>query len=156
VIQPTMIDTPANSAAMPGSIDKMVPPARVAAVIRFLAAFTVAAGLVVLLGAASATRLERLREAVLLRTLGATRGQLAGALVVEYLALGTLAALTGIALGAGAAWALARWLFEVPFLAPAGPLAALAAATAALTGAVGLGAGLAASRGTPLEALREE
>jgi NAD(P)-dependent dehydrogenase (short-subunit alcohol dehydrogenase family) len=36
VIQPTMIDTPANRAAMPDSIDKMVPPERIAAVIRFL------------------------------------------------------------------------------------------------------------------------
>ena len=36
VVQPTMIDTPANRAAMPDSIDKMVPPERIAAAIRFL------------------------------------------------------------------------------------------------------------------------
>jgi NAD(P)-dependent dehydrogenase (short-subunit alcohol dehydrogenase family) len=36
VIAPTMIDTPANRAASPGSIDKMVPPERIARTIRFL------------------------------------------------------------------------------------------------------------------------
>jgi NAD(P)-dependent dehydrogenase (short-subunit alcohol dehydrogenase family) len=36
VIAPTMIDTPANRAAMPDSIDKMVPPERIARTIRFL------------------------------------------------------------------------------------------------------------------------
>jgi NAD(P)-dependent dehydrogenase (short-subunit alcohol dehydrogenase family) len=36
VIAPTMIDTPANRAASPDSIDKMVPPERIAKVIRFL------------------------------------------------------------------------------------------------------------------------
>jgi NAD(P)-dependent dehydrogenase (short-subunit alcohol dehydrogenase family) len=36
VVQPTMIDTPANRAASPDAIDRMVPPERIAAVIRFL------------------------------------------------------------------------------------------------------------------------
>jgi putative ABC transport system permease protein len=129
---------------------------RVATIIRFLAAFSLGAGFVVLLGAASASRLERLREAVLLKTLGATRGQVAAALVVEYLTQGTLAALAGITLGMAAAWGLSRWLFEVPFEAPLAGLAALGALTALLAAAVGAAAGWSAYRGTPVEALREE
>ncbi len=129
---------------------------RVVAVIRFLAAFSLAAGLVVLLAAVSASRLERLREAALLKTLGATRRQVASALVVEYLATGLLAALAGILLGVAAAWALARWLFDVPFGVPVPPLLALACLTALLTAGIGAGAGRAATRGTPIEALREE
>lgn len=129
---------------------------RVATIIRFLAAFSLGAGFVVLLGAASASRLERLREAVLLKTLGATRSQVTAALVVEYLTQGTLAALAGIALGVAAAWGLSRWLFEVPFEAPLPALAALGALTALLAAAVGAGAGWSAYRGTPIEALREE
>jgi putative ABC transport system permease protein len=129
---------------------------RVATIIRFLAAFSLGAGFVVLLGAVSASRLERLREAVLLKTLGATRGQVATALVVEYLTQGTLAALAGIALGVAAAWGLSRWLFEVPFEAPLPALVALGGLTALLAAAIGAGAGWSAYRGTPMEALREE
>lgn len=36
VVVPSMIDTPANREASPGAIDKMVPPERIARVIRFL------------------------------------------------------------------------------------------------------------------------
>lgn len=36
VIVPSMIDTPANRAASPGAVDRMVPPARIASVVRFL------------------------------------------------------------------------------------------------------------------------
>ena len=50
---------------------------RVAAVIRFLAGFSVATGFIVLLGAVLTGRLQRIRESVLLRTLGATRRQIA-------------------------------------------------------------------------------
>jgi putative ABC transport system permease protein len=129
---------------------------RIVAVIRFLAAFSLAAGFVVLLAAASASRLERLREAVLLKTLGATRRQVATALAVEYLAMGTVAGLAGIALGVGAAWGLARWFFEVPFAVPLRPLLGLEVLTALLVAAIGAGVGGAAYRGTPIEALREE
>src|SRR5690606_25628073 len=46
---------------------------RVSLVIRFLAAFSVATGFIVLLGAVATGRLQRIRESVLLKTLGATR-----------------------------------------------------------------------------------
>ncbi|MDB4949796.1 MAG: putative rane protein [Gemmatimonadetes bacterium] len=129
---------------------------RVALVIRFLAAFSVATGFVVLLGAVLTSRLQRLRESVLLRTLGATRGQVAAILLSEYLALGLAAAVAGIALSVGAGWALCRWIFEMDFGVPVLPLLALAAATALLAGAVGVLGSREVFRHTPLEALREE
>jgi putative ABC transport system permease protein len=103
-----------------------------------------------------AGRLARVRESVLLRTLGATRRQIGGILLAEYLALGVLGSLAGIALAVGAGWALARWLFSVPFVVPVLPLLALAAGVAALAAAVGLLASREVFRSTPLEALREE
>ena len=129
---------------------------RVSLVIRFLAGFSLATGFVVLLGAVASGRLQRIREGVLLKTLGATRRQIGAILATEYLLLGTLAALTGGALAVGAGWALARWLFEVPFGVPWGSLLVLAGATALLTAAVGVWAGREVFGRTPLEALREE
>jgi putative ABC transport system permease protein len=129
---------------------------RVAAVIRFLAAFSVATGFIVLLGAVLAGRLQRIRESVLLRTLGATRRQIARVLLAEYLSLGLLASLAGILLAVAAGWALAKWLFEVDYAVPVLPLLWLALGVTALSAAVGLLASREVFRHTPLEALREE
>jgi putative ABC transport system permease protein len=129
---------------------------QVSAVIRFLAGFSIATGFVVLLGAVSTSRLQRIRESVLLKALGATRRQIASILFTEYLLLGVLAALTGIVLALVASWALARWFFEVDFEPVALPLLGLGAAVAAVAVAVGLWASREVFEHTPLEAIREE
>lgn len=100
---------------------------RVVAALAFLLAFALAAGLIVLLAAIETSRAEREREVALLRTLGARRGFVARALIVEYGALGAAAgALAAIAAQLVAA-ALATRVFEIPFALPwwpwlAGPL----------------------------------
>ncbi|CAA9331518.1 MAG: ABC transporter, fused permease protein [uncultured Gemmatimonadetes bacterium] len=129
---------------------------RVAAVIRFLAGFSVATGFIVLLGAVLTSRLQRIRESVLLRTLGATRGQIASILFAEYAVMGALASVVGIGLAVGGGWALARFLFELPYSVPVLPLLVLAAAVTALAAGVGVWASREVFRHTPLEALREE
>jgi putative ABC transport system permease protein len=129
---------------------------RVALVIRFLAAFSVATGFIVLLGAVLTSRLQRLRESVLLRTLGATRGQVAAILLAEYLALGLTAAAAGTILSTAAGWALCRWIFKMDFGVPVAPLLLLAVGTAVLSAVVGVLGSREVFRHTPLEALREE
>jgi putative ABC transport system permease protein len=129
---------------------------QVSAVIRFLAGFSIATGFLVLLGAISTSRLQRIRESVLLKTLGATRRQIGSILFTEYLLLGLLSAATGIVLAVVAAWALARWFFEVEFAPVALPLLALGGAVAAVAVAVGLWASREVFEHTPLEAIREE
>ena len=62
--------------------------ADIAVAIRVIALFTVGTGLVVMAGALTATRYQRLYESVVLRTLGATRGAVARAFAVEYGCLG--------------------------------------------------------------------
>jgi putative ABC transport system permease protein len=140
--------------AIQSALDEVL--GRVAAVIRFLAAFSVVTGFVVLLGAVLAGRLQRIRESVLLRTLGATRRQVARVLLAEYLSLGLMASLAGILMAVAAGWALARWLFEVKYAVPVLPLLWLALGVSALSAAVGLLASREVFRHTPLEALREE
>jgi putative ABC transport system permease protein len=88
---------------------------KISFVIRFLAMFTVLTGLLVVVTALMTGRYQRLQESVLLRTLGASRGQIYRILLVEYFSLGFLAALTGLLLAMLAAWALARFVFHAPF-----------------------------------------
>jgi putative ABC transport system permease protein len=129
---------------------------RVVLAIRFMALFTLVTGAVVLVGAVATTRDQRVREGALLRTLGATRGQVLRVVLAEYLALGVVAALVGVVLALAAGWALARWLFETPFAFPAVPLAALAALVAGGAAVVGLSGSSDVVRRTPLEVLRAE
>ncbi len=124
--------------------------------VRFLSIFTVGTGLLVLAAAIFTGRYERIKEGVLLRTLGATRRQIFRVLTVEYLALGTLAALTGILLAAAGNWVLAPFFFKLPWVPSPGAMALTWVVVSALT----VGVGLFASRGVcdqpPLEILRGE
>jgi putative ABC transport system permease protein len=113
-------------------------------------------GVLVLVGALATSRFQRIREAALLRTLGATRSQIFGVVLAEYLSLGLLATLVALVLAGLAAWALARFVFEGSFTIPVPEISALAAGIVALTVAVGLANSLDVVRRTPLEILREE
>ena len=124
--------------------------------VRFLNSFTVGTGLLVLMAAVWTGRYERVRESVLLRTLGASRRQVFEILTVEYLLLGALAAFTGILLAAVGSWALATWVFKIAWVpSPVAVLVALGAVTA-LTVTVGLLASRGVANEPPLAILREE
>ncbi len=146
----TALDLTQIQASIEGLIDKVV------LVIRFMALFSLATGAIVLVGAVATSRFQRIREGVLLKTLGATRKQVLQILFVEYLFLGTLAVLLALLLSTGAAWLLMKYLFESAFAFPALPLAVLAAGVLALTIAVGLLNSTEVFRKTPLEVLRAE
>jgi putative ABC transport system permease protein len=128
--------------------------ARVNAALHFLGLFTAVTGLIVLAGALAASRFQRMRESALLRTLGARRGQIRVVLLTEYLALGTLASLTGLVLAVVAAWALARAVFEVSYVPSLGSLAGLWLVVTALTLAMGLGGSAGLLGRPPLPVLR--
>lgn len=129
---------------------------RVTTVIRFLAGFSIATGFVVLLGAVATGRLQRIRESVLLKTLGATRRQIGTILLTEYFVLGLLASVVGAGAALVAGWALSRWLFRVSFEVPPLPLLALGAGVTLLAAVVGVWASREVFRRTPMEAIREE
>jgi putative ABC transport system permease protein len=121
-----------------------------------MALFTLATGAIVLVGALATSRFQRIREGALLRTLGATSGQLFRIVLAEYVALGLMAASVAAILASVAAWALARWLFEGQFVLPALPLAALTLGVVGLTVVVGLLNSRDVIRRRPLEVLRGE
>ena len=88
---------------------------KVSFVIRFMALFSILTGLLVLLSSIYQGKFARVRESVLLRTLGASRKVILRIITLEYLLLGALACLAGVGLSVVGAWALARFAFEIPF-----------------------------------------
>lgn len=126
-------------------------------VVEFIALFTVITGGIVLAGAVLIGRSQRVRESVLLRTLGATKAQVNRIMFAEYLALGTLGAAVGAVLAVGANWALAFYVFEVKWVAPSA-LVLLGgwAAVSAMTVTTGLLSNRGICDHPPLAVLREE
>ncbi len=129
---------------------------RVALAVRFMAGFSLATGTVVLVGAIATTRFQRVREAALLKTLGATSRQVLRIFFAEYLALGLLSAGMAVALSSGAGWLLSKFLFKTSYALPYPALAALLGATVLLTVGIGLGNSLDILRRTPLDVLRND
>jgi putative ABC transport system permease protein len=123
--------------------------------VQMLALVTAVTGFAILLAAASTSRHERLREALLLRTLGASSRTVRRIARTEALALGTLAAGIGSTLAVLASWLLVRFVFELPFAPPVLDLLGLALVTLLLTAALaGSGVGSSLDR-SPRAALRE-
>lgn len=136
------------------SLDAVFAKAELA--VRFIALFTLATGGVVLAGALAAGREQRVREAVLLRTLGASARQVRVALVTELAALGLVAGTTGAVLALGGGAAVAAFVFDAPPALPWGPLAGTTAGMVALTVATGLATQRGVANRPPLEVLRAE
>jgi putative ABC transport system permease protein len=123
--------------------------------VRLMAALTLATGLMILVAAAATLRHERTREALLLRTLGASSRTLRRIIATECFALGALASGVGSGLAIVAAWALARFLFELPFSAPWRDLGLLAGCALAITTLLGWTHGRPALSKSPLAGLRD-
>jgi len=128
---------------------------RVSMAIRFLAVFSLAMGIPVLFSAVAATRRERVREGVLLKTLGATQGQIRRILFAEYALLGVLGSLTGMVLSFGGAWGLLNYVFHRPFSPATVPAVLIAAAMVLVTVSIGMLSGRDVFKTTPMAALRE-
>jgi putative ABC transport system permease protein len=139
--------------AIKRTVDKIV--GKVSLAIRFMALFSLAVAIPVLFSAVSATRRERVREGVLLKTLGATRGQIARILLAEYSLLGLMGGLTGMLLSLAGGWAVVRYIFKTPFAPAMAPVVGIAAAIVGLTLLIGLLAGRDVFRETPIAALRD-
>jgi putative ABC transport system permease protein len=115
---------------------------------------TILAGILVLAGAIAAGHRARLYDAVVLKVLGATRARLASVYALEYGLLGVLAGLAAMGAGLLAAWSIAYFVLDIPFI-----LAGKAAAITIVGGAIGtlvlgLAGGFAALSAKPARRLR--
>jgi len=129
---------------------------QVSLVIRFIAAFAILAGAIILASTVAGTRLRRVRESAVLKTLGARRRTLVSIFSVEFAILGAAAGLMGGALATGFSRLLLVRLLDARF----DPEWRANLATLLLTMALAVAAGWLASlrilSHRPLEVLREE
>jgi putative ABC transport system permease protein len=102
----TSIDVSASIAQIQGVLDQVV------RAVEFLFGFTLAAGLVVLFAAVSATREARAREFAVMRAIGASGRLLAQVQRAELLGVGALAGVLASVAAIAVSWALARYVFE--------------------------------------------
>jgi len=84
-------------------------------VIRFLALFSIITGLIVLAGAVINSKFVRIKENVLLRTIGARTRQITKITLIEYAWLGLFSSMTGMILSLGGGWLLTKFFFEITF-----------------------------------------
>ena len=129
---------------------------KVALVIRVMSLFTVGAGLIVLASTIWSGRYQRLKESILLRTLGASRAQIRKILCAEYFFLGLFASLTGIVLSLLSSWALATFVFKLAYVPALAPLLTAAIVVPVLTVLIGLAASRGVGNAPPLAILRAE
>ncbi len=88
---------------------------KIAFIIRFLALFSIITGILVLSAAIMNSKYTRLKENVMLRTIGALKKQIVGMTLVEYGYLGAFAGLSGILLSLAGSWILANYFFDILF-----------------------------------------
>jgi putative ABC transport system permease protein len=105
----TIIDTGAILRQVQAIVDQVV------RAVEFLFVFTLAAGVLVLYAALLSSRDERVREAALLRALGASRRQLAKAQLAEFTGIGVLAGLLAAGGASIVGWVLATRAFDFPY-----------------------------------------
>lgn len=124
--------------------------------IQFIALFSIITGLIVLASSVATSRFQRIKESVLLRTIGASKKQIIQILAVEYLFLGILAALTGLILSVGATWLLGYFYFDITFVPNLWVIIIGTIVVTGLTILIGMFNSRSVYKKTPLEVLRAE
>ena len=102
----TSVDMTATLAQVQRVLDQVI------GAVEFLFAFTLAAGLVVLFAAVTATREERAREFAIMRAVGAKSSLLRQVQRIELIGVGLLAGFLASSVASAVGWALARYVFE--------------------------------------------
>ncbi|MEM1338959.1 MAG: FtsX-like permease family protein [Bacteroidota bacterium] len=125
-------------------------------VINFMAFFSILTGIIVLIGSVRTSKYQRIKENVLLRTLGAKGKQILQITTFEYLYLGLLGAGIGIFLSLFGSFLLAQFVFEVDFVPSAVPFTVVLPGITLLVLFIGLFNSKSVLQSPPLEVLRRE
>lgn len=135
-------------------LDKLLE--KVGFIIRFMASFSMITGWIVLISAVRSSKNQRLREIVLLRTLGAKGTQIISIAAIEYLFLGALAAAAGMIIALAASWALAVYSFGTSFTPQLLPTLLLFLFIMLIVVISGMLSSISILRKSPLEVLRKD
>ncbi len=125
-------------------------------VINFMAFFSILTGIIVLIGSVRTSKYQRIKESVLLRTLGAKGSQILKITALEYLYLGVIGSGIGIILSVISSQLLANLVFDVSFVPSWVPFAILLPGMTILVLLIGLANSRSVLNSPPLEVLRKE
>jgi putative ABC transport system permease protein len=125
-------------------------------IINFMAFFSILTGFIVLIGSVRNSKYQRIKESVLLRTLGAKSKQILQITALEYVYLGMLGSLTGILLSLVGSQLLAVFIFKEPFIPSGIPFLVFLPAITILVVVIGLSNLKSVLSSPPLEVLRKE
>lgn len=125
-------------------------------VINFMAFFSILTGIIVLIGSVRTSKYQRIKESVLLRTLGAKSNQILKITALEYLYLGALGSTMGIILSLISSQLLALFVFDTSFIPSWVPFGILLPGITLLVLLIGLGNSRSVLNSPPLEVLRKE
>lgn len=129
---------------------------KIGLIINFMAFFSILTGIIVLIGAVRTSKHQRIKESVLLRTLGAKSNQILKIIALEYTYLGVIGSLTGILLSLVGSQLLALWIFNTPFTPSVIPFVVLFPFITLLVLGIGMSSSRSVIKNTPLEVLRKE
>ena len=129
---------------------------KVSWIINFMAFFSILTGIIVLIGSVRNSKYQRIKESVLLRTLGAKNNQILKISALEYLFLGILGSLVGILLALVSSLLLALFVFKEPFVPSVIPFLVFLPGISLLVLGIGLSNIRIVLRSSPLEVLRRE
>ena len=129
---------------------------KVSWIINFMAFFSMMTGIIVLIGSVRTSKYQRIKESVLLRTLGAKNIQILKIAALEYLFLGLMGSIVGILLALLGSLGLALFLFQEPFVPSVIPFMVFIPGITLLVMAIGLSNIRTVLRSSPLEVLRRE
>jgi putative ABC transport system permease protein len=139
---------------MIGVIDDLL--SKITWIINFMAFFSILTGIIVLLGAIRTSKFQRIRESVLLRTLGAKGKQILKINALEYVYLGTLGGFSGVILSLISSQLLAVFVFKSAFVPSLVPFLILFPGIVLLVLIIGLSNSLSIIKQPPLVVLRKE
>lgn len=128
---------------------------KISLIINFMAFFSIITGVIVVLGAVRTSKYQRLKESVLLRTLGAKSSQIMKMICLEYLILGFLGSLSGILLSLVATQSLAWFLFDTPFIPSLIPFMVVCPVMTLLVVIIAIANSRSVINSSPLEVLRK-
>lgn len=124
--------------------------------INFMAFFSILTGIIVLLGAVRTSKYQRIKESVLLRTIGAKSSQILKIIALEYIYLGVIGSLSGILLSLISSQLLAWQMFDTPFVPSLFPFLVLLPGISLLVLSIGLLNSVSVIKSPPLVVLRKE
>lgn len=129
---------------------------KVTFIIQFMAIFSLLTGLIVLISSLTLSKYQRLKESILLRTIGATKAQIFKINAIEYLFLGALSAGIGVIIAIGASYGLTKAQLDLDYNISWLPVLGILVGLTVITLIIGMLNSRDVVNNPPLEVLRKE